>query len=108
MNFLLLDIRTYKEYCSGHLCGAILVETPLPPLSYAQKDELQSRLSYILSRNIPLSTLIHVYCKKGIRAEIAVKMLNRMGYNNVKSLGGVELSPLREIMKEGIKVCYCT
>jgi len=106
MNSLLLDIRTREEYCSGYLCGAILIETPLPPLSFEYKNNLQSNL-YHVTKNISHSTPIYVYCKKGVRADIAVKILNKMGYRNTRSLGGVEMSPLRDIMNEGIRVCRC-
>ena len=93
---LLLDIRTKEEYCKGHIPGAILIETPLPPLTSQKKTTLKRKLSrfvevYRISKNRP----IIVYCKKGIRAGEAKKILLSLGYTNIMSLGGVETEPLK-------------
>lgn len=107
MNPLVLDVRTKKEFCSGHLHGSVLVETPLPPLTPNViknfKIKLQNKLKYY-----PKNQKIHVYCKKGIRAGEAAKILKAMGYKNVKVLGGVEANPLKnQISKGKYKMCVC-
>jgi len=93
---LTLDIRTPKEYRSGHLEGAVLVNTPLPPLDEASFHTLEERLWGIVG-GLPLNTRIQVYCKKGIRAGYATVILEDWGFRNVTCLGGVDTNPrLRE------------
>jgi len=107
---IILDIRTKDEYCSGHLCGAINVPTPLPPLNEVNIYHLNRDLSSIWLNNRESSTFI-VYCKKGIRAKQASKILKR--YNvKVINLGGVLDSPLKSIISGEkeipyLKVCRC-
>ena len=71
----ILDVRTPQEYQEGHIPG---------------------------SRNVPLQTLgdvktaakemdapLFVYCYSGSRSAQAVKGLKKMGYTNVKNIGGI-------------------
>ena len=72
---ILLDVRTSKEYQEGHISGSKNV--PLPSLDgigavAGQKD-----------------APIFVYCYSGSRSRQAVSILQRMGYNNVKNIGGI-------------------
>ena len=90
---LLLDIRTRAEYEKGHVPGALLVETPLPPLTPTQINTLTQRL-YTIVRNVSQWMCIRVYCKKGKRAALAVQLLRQWGYYNAMSLGGVETHAL--------------
>lgn len=108
---IVLDIRTKEEFCEGHLCGAWHVKTKLPPLDNADRHRLLLKLRAKLE-SYPETTPIIIYCKKGIRAEIAKDMLEMMGYRNVATLGGVEIEPLRSIMTgktklKGLDVCFC-
>jgi phage shock protein E len=108
-NAILLDIRTYKEFCSGHLVGAIFVPTPLPPLSERELQNLQDQLWYKL-RRIDKDRPIVLYCKKGVRAKIAKKIIKSFGFKFVTSLGGVEEPPLKSVFsrKNSVwPVCYC-
>ena len=72
---LLLDVRTPQEYQGGHIPG---------------------------SRNLPLQSIVNapavaenketplfVYCYSGGRSAQAVSALRRMGYQQVKNLGGI-------------------
>lgn len=71
---VLLDVRTPQEYRTGHIPG---------------------------SRNFPLQTIgqfrtaagmdtpLFVYCHSGARSQQAVSALRRMGYRNVKNIGGI-------------------
>lgn len=74
-NAILLDVRSVKEYQSGHVPG---------------------------SRNIPLKSIenvtsvaankdakLYVYCQSGARSKQAVAALKSMGYSNVKNIGGM-------------------
>lgn len=98
---LILDIRTAQEFNQGHVCGAWLIPTRLPPLSRKDllrlKNKLKEELKYV-NVNQP----ILVYCKKGIRAGEAVKILNNLGYYKVINLGGVTLP---EFWKHNLPIC---
>ena len=72
---ILLDVRTPQEYQGGHIPG---------------------------SKNVPLQTLgggdpvsaakdapLFVYCYSGGRSRQAAGLLARMGYVNVKNIGGI-------------------
>lgn len=103
-----LDVRTEEEYCSGHLCGAYHIETPLPPVVREDINRLQSDLERICAQGP--DSLIVVYCKLGKRAGLAKNILHSLGYRNVLSLGGVDEPPLKSIMagrNDKIKVCRC-
>lgn len=99
MHPLILDIRTDEEYCSGHIIGAILVPTPLPPLN---KNNLVYLFNFLdnLLKGRSRSSPIYVYCKKGIRAGLALQFLRSMGFTNVISLGGVKTDPLMGLIKK--------
>ena len=72
---VLLDVRNEDEYRAGHIPG---------------------------SRNLPLHTIdkvgsiaenkdtpLYVYCYSGARSRQATAVLQRMGYSNVKNIGGI-------------------
>lgn len=90
---IVLDIRTVDEYNSGHLPGAINIDTPLPPLTPEVRAQLKQELCTKL--DVPKHYPILVYCKKGIRAAEALECLYGLGYTNVISLGGVDTDPLK-------------
>lgn len=73
-DYLLIDVRTSREYRSGHIPGAINI----PHTEIRKKVE-----------KIPLDKIIIVYCKVGGRAEIAKKSLQEMGYKKVFNFGGI-------------------
>jgi rhodanese-related sulfurtransferase len=110
MRELILDIRTKKEFCSGHICGAELIETPLPPLSELAIHKLRTKLVSLLRKlNLKKEDHIYLYCKKGIRANKASLILKNMGFENVFVLGGVEKGKLKSaIQTHKIKLCYCS
>jgi len=109
---ILLDVRTREEFCAGHLCGAWHVNTKLPPIDNAAYRRLHRKLQNKL-RGYPESTVIIIYCKKGIRANIAKDILqNYMGYRNVSTLGGIETEPLKSVKTgrtkvKGLHMCSC-
>lgn len=72
---ILLDVRTPQEYREGHIPGSKNI--PLQELN---------RISTVASqKDIPL----FVYCHSGARSRQAVSALQRMGYQNVKNIGGI-------------------
>ncbi len=72
---VLLDVRNPHEYSFARLPGSVNI-----PLS---------RLKQVKHFFPDKETPIFVYCVSGGRADRAVKRLRRMGYKNVKSIGGV-------------------
>lgn len=101
-----LDIRTPKEYCSGHIKGAVNIPTPLPPLTSNQVFHLKNLLlKYI--HNLDPKDILYVYCKKGRRSRIAADILRNQGWR-VGDLGGVEDIPLQTFFGRYPKdVKYC-
>ena len=69
---VLMDVREADEFRSGHIPGAVNVP-----------------LSVIDQVTLPKDKLIFVYCLRGTRSRRAVSLLTRMGYQNVKSIGGI-------------------
>lgn len=104
----ILDIRSLQEYCQGHLCGSHHIKTPLPPVQKTDIEDLNNQLKQICTRGP--DSLIIVYCKVGKRAGLAKNLLNKLGYKNVLSLGGVDESPLKEVIdgsNKNVLVCRC-
>jgi rhodanese-related sulfurtransferase len=105
----LLDVRTEEEYCQSHLCSAINIDMSTPKLLH----DIEKRLiKYGITNK---HALLFVYCKRGIRANSAKTILQKLGYKNVMSLGGIETEPLKSAMngemttlnKQYIKICKC-
>ncbi len=72
---ILLDVRTSEEYQEGHI-------------SDSKNVPLQS-LNGIGAVTAKKDTPIFVYCYSGSRSRQAVSILQRMGYTNVKNIGGI-------------------
>lgn len=72
---VLLDVRTQQEYREGHVPTSKNV--PLQSLTQVEK--------VVGDKNKPL----FVYCYSGSRSSQAVRMLSKMGYANVKNVGGI-------------------
>lgn len=71
----LLDVRTPEEYAEGHIPGSINIDSGL--ISEAE--------DVIIDKDAPL----YVYCRSGGRSSSATAALKRMGYSNVKNIGGI-------------------
>lgn len=87
-----IDVRTPSEYENFHLKGAILmpVDTISTEITRAQIDR---------NANIVL------YCKGAIRASKAKKVLDQMGYKNVRNIGGLEADVI-PILKKYVEKKY--
>ena len=72
---VLLDVREDFEYAGGHLENAINI-----PL-----EDLEKRLNELNKDN-----KIIVYCLSGTRADIALEILEKNGFNNIYTFGGIE------------------
>ena len=75
-SYIILDVRTYEEYASGHISGAICI--PNETISKTPPTELPDK-----------NQLILVYCRSGNRSKQASEKLAKMGYTNVKEIGGI-------------------
>jgi len=71
-----IDVRSFDEFQSGHLPGAISV-----PL-----EQLAEQIRQIAP---DFGQAIAVYCRSGARSAVALTLLIEMGYTNVSDLGGV-------------------
>ena len=69
---ILVDVRETDEYASGHIPGAANVP-----------------LSVITSTVIPKDAPLFLYCLRGTRSKRTEKILKKMGYAQVKSIGGI-------------------
>lgn len=72
---VLLDVRSEEEYLSGHIPQAVNI--PLDKISNVQ-DVVKSH-----------DSAIFVYCLRGTRSLKAAGVLRKLGYTNVKSIGGI-------------------
>lgn len=72
---VLLDVRTAQEYREGRI----------PDSKNIPLQELDRVTSVAVRKDVPL----FVYCHSGARSSQAVKLLVRMGYTNVKNIGGI-------------------
>ena len=72
---VLVDVRDPDEYKVAHIPGSVNV-----PLA---------RLRRIGSVGPDPDTPVFLYCLSGARADKAAKRLEKKGYTNVKSIGGI-------------------
>ena len=75
-NCVILDVRTYEEFETGHISGAICF-----PL-----DEVQSKAKVFIPDQ---DTLYLVYCRSGRRSKEAAQILADLGYTNILEFGGI-------------------
>ena len=73
---MLIDVREPAEFKQGHIFGARNI-----PVS-----KIENVQSAIHDKDMP----IYVYCQKGSRAARAASAIKKMGYTNVKNIGGIE------------------
>ena len=71
-----LDVRSYGEFKNESLTDSINI----PHTQVAQE---------ISGITTDKSAKINVYCRSGHRSGIALEVLQKMGYNNVKNVGGI-------------------
>lgn len=71
----LLDVRTPSEYMQGHIPGSMNI--PLHTIDDAE---------FLLDNK---ENALYVYCHSGARSRQAVSLLQQMGYQNAKNIGGI-------------------
>ena len=72
-NACLIDVRTAKEFKSGHISKAISIPV----------DEMRSRLA-----EIPKDKNIYIYCAVGLRGYLANRIVTQSGFEKVFNLSG--------------------
>lgn len=72
---VLLDVRTPQEYREGHV----------PRSTNIPLQSLDQAAGIIRDKSTP----VFVYCYSGSRSSQAVNKLIKMGYQNVKNIGGM-------------------
>ena len=75
-NAILLDVRSMGEFYEGKIPGSI-------NLPYKDISKIESIIS---NKSAP----IFVYCMNGTNGRKAAKVLKKMGYMNVKNIGGLQ------------------
>jgi rhodanese-related sulfurtransferase len=70
----LVDVRSEREWASGHVDGALHV-----PL-----DRLETRLA-----ELPIDTPIVAVCHSGVRSALAARRLGKLGYTVASVRGGM-------------------
>ena len=75
--YLIVDVRTAKEYADGHIPHAINI--PMDQFGEDPPQQLPDR-----------SQTIFVYCVKGIRSMNVANRLAHMGYKNIVEMGGIQ------------------
>ena len=83
---IIIDVRTPKEYEAGHIPGAINIDY----------RELPKRLNEISGDR---DQLIVTYCRTGIRAGVAEKVLRDAGFSFVQNQGVCVGSTLGEVIQ---------
>lgn len=73
---VLLDVRTKEEYSEKHIPKSTLI--PLNILREQAPKKLPNKDAEIL-----------VYCRSGNRSASAIRILSKLGYSNVKNMGGI-------------------
>ena len=74
--YIIVDVRTFEEYCEGHIPGAINV--PNENIVDKQPELLPNK-----------DALILIYCRSGNRSKQAAQKLLDMGYSNLVEFGGI-------------------
>lgn len=72
-NVVLLDVRSPQEFAEGHMQNAINIPT----------YEMYEKAEKIIKDK---NTIIICYCTVGVRSKKALKMLKKLGYNNLYNL----------------------
>ena len=85
MNGVWIDVRSAREFAQGHLKNAVNIPY----------DEIADKIATLApNKEHP----IHLYCRSGNRANIALQTLKTLGYHNVINHGGYE-----DLLKQGLQ-----
>lgn len=80
-----IDVRTAEEYQQGHLSESVNIP----------HQNIASEIARVApNKDQP----IHLYCRSGSRANIALQELKKLGYTNVQNHGGYD-----DLIQQGLK-----
>ncbi|AFU18211.1 rhodanese-like domain-containing protein [Actinobacillus suis] len=80
-----IDVRTAEEFAAGHIEGAINIPV----------EQIGAKIHQLTEdKDAP----IHLYCRSGRRADIALTELQKLGYRQVTNHGGYQ-----DLLHKGIK-----
>ncbi len=74
-DFVILDVRTFSEFSSGHLEGAINIDYYASDFK-AKVNQLDQNKEYL------------VYCRSGVRGAASVQIMLDSGFTRVQNLSG--------------------
>ncbi len=74
---LIVDVRTEEEYNLGHIRKSILIDINQPNLFMESISKLDKSKSY------------YVYCRTGVRSEMACSLMNQNGLTTYNLVGGI-------------------
>lgn len=80
-----IDVRSADEYNQGHLTGAV----------NTTHQEIGAKITSIAPNK---DQSIHLYCRSGNRANVALQELKKLGYTSVTNHGGYD-----DLVKQGFK-----
>lgn len=72
---VLVDVRTSEEYAQGHIPGSVNI----PLQNIIRVEQL------VVDKEAPM----FVYCHSGARSRRATGFLQKIGYENVRNIGGI-------------------
>ncbi|MCF0122828.1 MAG: rhodanese-like domain-containing protein [Ruminiclostridium sp.] len=75
-NAVLLDVRTKEEYFERRIPGSRNVPV----------DEI-GRVKFVVP---DVTTPVYLYCRTGNRSSQAANIMKKLGYTNVKNIGGIQ------------------
>ncbi|SUT87221.1 periplasmic protein [Actinobacillus ureae] len=79
------DIRTAEEFVTGHIEGAINIPV----------EQISAKIHQLTEdRDAP----IHLYCRSGLRADVALTELQKLGYRQMTNHSGYQ-----DLLRKGIK-----
>ncbi|WGE81462.1 rhodanese-like domain-containing protein [Actinobacillus equuli subsp. haemolyticus] len=80
-----IDVRTAEEFAAGHIEGAINIPV----------EQISAKIHQLIGdKDAP----IHLYCRSGRRADVALTELQKLGYRQVTNHGGYQ-----DLLRKGIK-----
>ncbi len=86
---IIIDTRSPQEYAAGHIDGALLM--PYDTIGAMIEAKVADK-----------STPIMLYCRSGVRSEMARKTLVSLNYTRVKTLGSMRAAA-DKLNKEVVK-----